>query len=165
MEFKIIDQAKREKFLNILGAKIIENAMSKVPKDEGSLAKHLSWKVEGNTLSIFTFGIDYAEDMEYGKPAMKMDESEKKDIDDWAHRHGLKSGAGVAKHIEKYGIKVGANKTVESPTIGLSKTAAVDSPAHITSLGRDSYRPFLRPAVFEETSNTKLKEALAKALK
>jgi hypothetical protein len=95
----------------------------------------INYEIIGDRI-VFTSDKDYSIEMEYGMPPLgegNMSEAEKDDIEDWAHRHGLKSGKGIVKSIELKGIKVGTP----------------EAPLHITSFGRNSYRPFLRPAIHQ----------------
>lgn len=118
--------------IEMVAVQIKEKAIRMAPVDLGDLRRKIDYRIEDNTLIIFCTAPE-AKDMEYGKAPEPLDKNEKDDIDAWAKRHGLKDGKGVARSIEKRGIKVGTTK----------------APLHITSFGRDSYRPFLRPAIYQ----------------
>jgi len=142
------DKAKlTEKMLFEIGRVVKEKAIRMAPLDMGNLRGHIYHRVEGDEVIIYTQGVDYADKMEYGSPPVKLSSSEKEGLEGWAHRHGLKSGKGVVKYLEKNSIKVG------TPT----------NPMHITSLGRNSFRPFLRPALHQSKGEMKtiVKEVLA----
>ena len=121
-----------EVIMDKVGAMIKEKAIRAAPNDLGDMRRHIGYRIEGNNLIIFC-NTEHAKDMEYGKPPEPLSPQEKDEIDAWAKRHGLKNGKGTARHIEKAGIKVGT----------------IDQPLHITSLGRNSYRPFFRPALYQ----------------
>lgn len=146
MEQKIITAQVERMILNKIGALVQEKAIRLCPVDEGFLRSHIYFKIVGNTVKIYTEGVEYADKMEYGSPPLALSSKEKEEIERWAARHGLKSGKGVIHSLEKKGIKAGT----------------VENPLHITSLGRDSYRPFLRPAVHQTKEEIKeiIKEAL-----
>ena len=133
--------------LFLIGRRVLERAKRMAPHDQRKLWDSLHSEVVGDEVRIFTSGCDYADKMEYGSPPVKLSSSEKEGLEGWAHRHGLKSGKGVVKYLEKNGIKVG------TPT----------NPMHITSLGRNSFRPFLRPALHQSKGEMKtiVKEVLA----
>jgi hypothetical protein len=140
----VIDLHDRKKIthhlLDKLGRAIVRQAVIRCPNDEGFLSSKIGVleidDVRGEVV-VGTRGVPYAEHMEYGKPPGLLSSSEKDDVEDWARRHGLKSGKGVIWSLEHKGIKVG------SP----------ENPLHITSLGRNSYRPFLRPALLHVANN------------
>jgi len=117
--------------LNKIGAFVKREAMRKVPVDQGELKSSIDYEVKGNKVTIFAEA-KHAEDMEYGKPPEPLNKSEKDDLTEWAKRHNA-SPRKIIKYIEKHGIKVGTP----------------EKPLHITSYGRDSYRPFLRPSVYQ----------------
>lgn len=128
-----------EKMLFEIGRVVKEKAIRMSPLDRGALRGHIFHKVVGDEVIIYTQGIKYADKMEYGAPPMKLSSNEKDDVEDWAHRHGLKSGRGVIKKLETKGIEVGTPQ----------------NPKHITSFGRNSFRPFLRPAAHQSQSEMK----------
>jgi hypothetical protein len=142
---EILTKEMQNNILTNIGRTIQLRAKQLCPIDEGTLRNSITYKIEGDTVIIYS-PLDYAKDMEYGKPPNPLGSSEKEDVEKWAKRHGLKSGRGVIKGIETKGIKVG--------------TPA--NPIHITSLGRNSYRPFLRPALLQSISviEKNVKEAL-----
>jgi hypothetical protein len=144
---QVMNKEIQELILKKIGARIQERAMRLCPIDEGFLKSHIYFKVEGNTVRIYTEGVDYADEMEYGKPPSTLNKLEKEDIDKWAKRHGLKSGKGIIWSVEHKGIGIGS----------------VENPKHITSFGRDSYRPFLRPAVHQ--TRNEIKEMIKEAMK
>lgn len=132
-----IAQVKHE-ILDRIGRMILDRAVDLSPKDQGNLMRNLDYEVKGNSVIIGTgvgtaASVDYADKMEYGSPPNLLSENEKQDVEEWAGRHGLKSGKGVIWSLEHKGIKVGTP----------------ENPLHITSYGRDSWRPFLRPALHQ----------------
>ena len=118
--------------LERVGAFIKAEAIKKCPVDEGELRRSIDFRIEGNDTVVLFANAPTAEDMEFGKPPEPLSEGEKAEVDAWAVRHGLNNGKSIIKYLEKEGIKVG------TPT----------QPLHINSLGRNSYRPYLRPAVY-----------------
>ena len=121
-----------EPVLNAIGDFVVGEAVKHCPVDRGDLRRSIRYEIHGNEVVIIA-DAPGAESMEYGEPPHELNAAEKADVDKWAKRHGLESGFWVAQSIKKHGIKVG------TPT----------EPLHITSLGRDSYRPYLRPAVYK----------------
>jgi len=147
--------------LDKIGKEIVTRAKEKCPVNDGHLKSNITWDIKGDIVYVHTNNVPYADQMEYGRPPnIKLSESEKADIDKWALKHGLKSGKGVAISIEKRGIPVGANRTTSDAH--RINTSAVNNPLHVTSLGRNSYRPFLRPAINEASVdlNAWLKSAI-----
>ena len=124
--------------LKKVGEFLVGEASRLVPIDLGILKNSLTYKVEGTSVIVYS-PLDYAEDMEFGKPPEPLSKNEKEDVEAWAKRHGLKSGKGVIWKIEHKGIEVGT----------------ATKPLHITSLGRNSYRPFLRPALYNNVPQIK----------
>lgn len=126
--------------LEKVGEYLIGEAKRLVPIDTGVLKSSITYKIGANGHSVEVFStLDYAEDMEFGKPPEPLSETEKEDVEKWAKRHGLKSGKGVIRSLETKGIKVGT----------------ATQPLHITSFGRNSYRPFLRPALYNNVAQIK----------
>ena len=122
-----------------IGAAIVKRAKQLVPVDTGALKQHIYFWMKGDKLIVGTRGYPYAEDMEYGKPPSKLNNVDKAEIKQWVKRHKVpennvdRATKGVINSLETKGIKVGT----------------VENPLHITSFGRDSYRPFLRPAIHQ----------------
>jgi hypothetical protein len=120
--------------LKRIGMFVQEKAMEMCPIDMGELHSSIHFRIEGDSVIIFSDS-EHAEDMEYGKPPEPLSDEEWLDVEGWANRHNY-DPAGVALGIEKRGIKVG---TVEKPMkIG---------PDAMHNRGV-SYRPFLRPAIY-----------------
>jgi hypothetical protein len=119
--------------LNEVGKFIKIEAKRMCPKDKGELNASIDYNITGTTVHLFATA-PQAEAMEYGTPPSPggLGSQERIDLTEWAKRHGA-NPKGVIKYIEKHGIKVS-----DDPF----------NPLHITSFGRDSYRPFLRPAVY-----------------
>jgi len=132
-ETKLMDDKMQRLILNRIGSAIMEKALKLAPVDKGILRNNLYFEVRGDTVYIGTRGVPYADEMEYGSPPKLLSQTDKVELDKWAQRHGLKSGKGIALSIEKRGIKVGTP----------------EKPLHIDSLGRNSYRPFLRTAALQ----------------
>ena len=126
-EFIIPEQIKR-----MIGDVVVKRAFRLAPNDTSEMANKINYRIEGDSIFIYCDS-DHAYDMEYGRPPGDLSSSEKEDINDWARRHGIKNGRGVAKTIERSGIKAGTPQ----------------NPMHITSFGRNSYRPFMRPALIQ----------------
>jgi len=122
--------AKHVEILKKIGEYLIGEAKKLCPLDMGHLRNSISCRVDGDSVTIFS-PLDYAEDMEYGKPPEPLSGTEKEDVREWAKRHKIKNAEGVIRNLEHRGIRVGT----------------VESPMHITSFRRNSYRPFLRPAI------------------
>lgn len=131
-----------EAVLEQIGREIAIQAIRNAPVDNGFLRSNIGYKVSGDVLIIGTGSevgkahVDYADKMEYGSPPEpSMSPREEEDIIAWAERHGLtrKEGKGVVMKIKKKGIEAGTP----------------ENPKHVTSLGRNSYRPFLRTALHQ----------------
>lgn len=129
--------------LEEIGKMVKAEAIRMCPVDMGELRRSIGYRIEGDTVILFAHS-DHATDMEYGRPPSPLSEGEKGDFDDsvdaptihgWAKRHNA-SAKGIIWSLEHKGIKVGTAK----------------KPLHITSYGRDSYRPFLRPAIYNNFS-------------
>lgn len=131
---EILDKQTKEKMLYNIGAVIKQKAIELCPTDKGQLRNSFQVEIIGDTVKVFT-DLEHAEDMEYGKPPEPLSTQDKRNLEDWSRRHGLneKQAQGVIWKIQKKGIKVGTE----------------NKPLHITGLGRDSYRPFLRPALHQ----------------
>lgn len=112
--------------LEKIGALVSLRAKENCPVDMGQLRASIQYKIEGHSVIIFS-NVDYARDMEYGRPPEPLSDQEKEDLKQWAGRHNLPARS-VILSIQKKGIKVG---TIEEPL----KTPSGE-------------RPFLRPAVF-----------------
>lgn len=126
--------------LEKVGEFLVSESKRLVPVDNGILRTSITYRLGANGTSVDVYSpLDYAEDMEFGKPPEPLSETEKEDVEAWAKRHGLKSGKGIIWSLEHKGIKVGT----------------ATQPLHITSLGRDSYRPFLRPALYNNIPQIK----------
>lgn len=130
MEDIIIPRDKQQEILREIGKQIVYRAKTLVPVDLGDLQRSLNYRIEGNTLVVFS-PLDYAQDMEFGTPPS--DNVNEEGIKDWARRHNIKNPQGTVNYIKKHGIKIGTP----------------ENPLHITWQGRNSYRPFLRPAVHQ----------------
>lgn len=142
-------EALKTKVLNEIGRTIVLKAKKLAPFDQGILAKNIVWEVEGDTVTIHTQGVPYADKMEYGSPPMMLSEGEKQAVREWRERKargssGVPPSWAVIKKLEKKGIEVG---TPEHPQINPD--------------GRTS-RPFLRPALHQSMAEIDniLKEAL-----
>ena len=114
-----------------IGALIKQRAIEKCPTDNGSLRQSIDYEIKGDTLYLVA-NSEGAHDMEYGRPPSPMNAAEEQDLTKWAERHKANPQR-IVKYIKDKGIKVGTP----------------ENPLHITSYGRDSYRPFLRPAIYE----------------
>lgn len=123
--------------LDKIGAFVKKEAIRRCPVDNGDLRRSIDYRIEGNSVIIFANDPN-AIKMEYGAPPGILTESEKDNLKEWAKRHNA-SPFKIIGYIEKHGIKVGEK----------------DKPLHITSYGRDSYRPFLRPAAYENIAEIK----------
>ena len=129
--------------LEKIGGLVKAEAIRMCPVDMGELRRSIDYRVDGDTVVLFALS-DHATDMEYGRPPSPLSDMEKGDFMDsidsptvhgWAKRHKA-NAKGVIWSLEHRGIKVGTP----------------EKPLHITSYGRDSYRPFLRPAVYKNMS-------------
>ena len=145
---ELLTWEKKVKIMQKIGGMLVGKAIRNAPVDLGHLRANIKYKIEGNEVVLYTEGVPYATDLEYGRPPEKLDAAEKKSIDEWAQRHGLKSGKGVAWKIEHKGIEVGTK----------------EQPLHITSFHRNSYRPFIRPAIYQSKTEIKniVKEEMSK---
>ena len=120
--------------LDKIGALVKAKAIRLCPIDLGELRASINYRVEGNKVIIYT-DLDYAEEMEYGRPPGPLSDEEKANLKDWAERHQLPPNAVIHK-IETKGIEAG---TVDHPFETKSHT----------------YRPFLRPALFQSIPEIK----------
>jgi hypothetical protein len=116
-----------------IGAVVAERAINMAPVDTGELRSKIKYKKVGSNVVKIYADVPYADDLEYGRPPEPLNEDEKEGLRKWAERHGVKNPDGTVRYIEKHGLEVGT----------------VDKPLHVTWLGRDSYRPFLRPALYQ----------------
>ena len=123
-----VDQNTMNRILMRIGALIKERAITLAPIDMGDLRRSIQFRTEGNKV-IISVGVDYAEDLEYGKAPGILDENEKQELTEWADRHNL-PGYLVIKKIEREGIKVGS----------------VEQPMRVPN---GTYRPFIRPAIHQ----------------
>jgi hypothetical protein len=114
-----------------IGAAIKAEIIRMCPVDRGDLRRSIGFRVKGNVITWFSTD-PKASDLEYGTPPEPLSPQEMADLANWAERHGA-SPFRIVKYIERHGIRVGT----------------VENPLHITSYGRDSYRPFMRPGVFQ----------------
>jgi hypothetical protein len=119
--------------LERIGAHMKKKAIRMCPVDMGHLRQSIGFRIEGDRTVVLFASAPYAANMEYGTPPGLLSDKEKDDVTDWAKRHGIKNAYWVIRSIEKNGIKAGT----------------AEKPLHVTSEGRDSYRPFLRPAVYQ----------------
>jgi len=122
---QIIKEAMPE-ILNKSTLLIEARAKQLAPVDLGIMRSSITSSISQSEAYVKVLA-PYAIYMEYGRPPGKMPPIEA--IEPWAKRHKLNAWA-VAKTIAKKGIEVG---TIESPLKTLGNT----------------YRPFLRPAVFQ----------------
>lgn len=129
--------------LERIGSLVKRDAIRKCPVDMGNLRRSIDYRVEPGEVIIFSYDKN-AEAMEFGMPPGPLTKEEKGSPDDgidaptvhgWAKRHDA-SAKGIIWSLEHRGIKVGT----------------AEEPLHITSFGRDSYRPFLRSAAFQNIS-------------
>jgi len=125
---KEMDELTKE-VLEKIGIFVKQRAIELCPLDKGDLRRSIKYKVEGNSVKIYTENCDYASDMEYGKPPGILDAEEIEDLIDWSKRHKLPAWA-VIRSIEKKGIKAG---TTQEPFKSAGGT----------------YRPFMRPALYQ----------------
>lgn len=130
-----INPAVREQIMKRIGSAIVTKAIRASPIDTGILRSKIKYEIDGNILHIIC-DVPYAQDMEYGTPPGELNDSEKENLTGWADRHKA-SAKRIIKYIEKEGIKVGTP----------------ENPMHITSYGRNSYRPFMRPAILQTIAN------------
>jgi hypothetical protein len=121
------------RILQKIGALISLRAKENCPVDMGQLRASIQYSVEGNSVRIFS-NVNYARDMEYGRPPEPLSDQEKEDLKKWAERHNLPAKR-IIGSIQRKGIAVG---TIEEPMI--------------TPSGE---RPFLRPAVYDSISDIK----------
>ena len=128
-----------------IGAFIKAEAIRRCPVDRGDLRRSIDFVIVGNTVIIIARD-PKADELEYGRPPEPMSDAERAELEAWAERHGA-SPFRIVKYIQRHGIKVGS----------------VEKPLHITSYGRDSYRPFMRPALFQNIEGIKniVKEGLS----
>ena len=127
-----------EPILDRIGAFVKEKAMRNCPIDQGELKSSIKYEiVNGDTVRIYADAA-HAEDMEYGRPPSPLSKSDKDQLESWSKRHKANPRK-IIKYVEDKGIKVGSK----------------ENPLHITSYGRDSYRPFLRPAVYQNLDEIK----------
>lgn len=124
----MITEQQRIRILSRIGSVIKLRAMQLAPIDLGLLRASIKFEIVGDEVIIYC-DAPYANDMEYGTPPSPLTDAEKKELEGWADRHGLPAYP-IIKKIEREGIKVG---TPESP---------LKSP-------NGTYRPFLRPALYQ----------------
>ena len=133
---ELFHQELKDMILERIGATIKAKAIRNAPIDQGDLRGKIKHRIEGDTIIIYTEGVDHAEWMEYGTPPHFMGREGVEALTEWAKRHGMDSPWGVIKNIEKNGIVAG---TPQSPHIGPTGTK----------------RPFLRSAVYETKGQIK----------
>jgi len=129
----MLNEESINRILQKIGALIKLRAKENCPVDMGQLRASIDYEIRGNSVVIFS-NVSYARDMEYGKPPELLDDQEKENLKQWAHRHNLPASS-VIRKIEKKGISVG---TVEDPLV--------------TPSGE---RPFLRPALYNSIPDIK----------
>jgi hypothetical protein len=130
----MIDQETINRMLDRIGEAIKAKAIRNCPIDLGQLRLSINHRIEGNKVIIYS-DLDYARDMEFGMPPRLLDEGEKEDLAEWAKRHDMPAYP-VIKRIQTQGIKVGS----------------VTSPMRLPN---GTYRPFLRPSVFQSIEDIK----------
>lgn len=130
------------KILEKAGSIVKEKAIKLCPVDKGQLRLSIHYEVNVARQEVRIFSdLPYSDDIEYGTPPGEVTNDERGALREWSERHGANPGK-IIKYIERHGIKVGTE----------------EKPLHITSYGRDSYRPFLRPAAHQ--SVPLIKEAI-----
>jgi len=146
---EILTKEVMDRIRDKIGKAVQLQAKQLVPVDKGPLMASITYRIDGEDVVIFS-NLPYAEDMEYGRPPGLLGEGDKEELLDWGKRHGLNQNQSkkVIKHIETKGIEVG------TPT----------DPKHVTSLGRDSYRPFLRPALNQTMNSQNIKLIVMEAI-
>jgi hypothetical protein len=115
---------------HLVGAFVKREAIKNCPVDKGLMRAKVDYRIEGAKVILFCSDPNAA-DMEWGTPPSILSPVEAAELEAWSKRHKA-NPAHIISYIQKHGIKVGT----------------AEQPLHITSYGRDSYRPFLRPAVF-----------------
>lgn len=134
-------ELKTERAMHEVGRFLKREAILKAPVDTGILRMNIDYRIEGDTI-ILVCTSPYAHEMEYGAPPGVDDEES---VIKWAERHKIKNPFGTVNYLNEKGVVVGSNKTNNDSD---GNTPAVQNPLHVTWQGRNSYRPFLRPAVF-----------------
>ena len=138
MESIIFTEPIKKEIMYDIAEAVIIKAKNMCPTDKGDLLASIKYKIEGNVITIMATD-ESAEAMEYGLPPTILSPPEKAKITMWAKRHGIKKPTNTQKYISEHGIDVGT----------------VESPLHVTWQGRNSYRPFLRPAIFQTEAEFK----------
>lgn len=135
----IIPQNKWDEVMSFIGERIVETAIKKAPSDLGELRRSIQYNIQGNVLTI-SCDVPYAEHLEWNKgPMPNVDENV---IRDWVRRHNkYKENPAAVKRIMN-------QLTTKGIAVG-----TVEKPLHITSWGRNSYRPFLRVGVHQVLTN------------
>ena len=164
--FNLKKEKLQAELLKAIGRVVRIKAMSLAPVDSTHLQNHIfADRIENGVIYIETIGCDYADKLEYGAPPSDFASLDVNDpaLEKWAVKHGLPSGSGkgVVLGLKHRGIQVGTNKTTADAH--RVDTYASKSPMHVTSLGRNSYRPFLRPAVWQ--SRTEMRQTIIDAKK
>lgn len=118
------------KALGLAGELIATEMRAKGPEYTGAIKSSVSWKIEGNKVIVSAQGEGVLE-TEYGKPAWILGEDEVDSVNVWEEFHGAERDR-VVTYLQRQGIEVGT----------------VESPIHITSYGRDTWRPWARPSLF-----------------
>ena len=65
-DFNLLSPLIKEKILHRIGQEIVAKAKRLAPIDTGALRSKITYKVDGNRITISTEGIEYAEFLEYG---------------------------------------------------------------------------------------------------
>jgi hypothetical protein len=125
------------KLLTRIGEIVKEKAIKFAPIDYGMLRTRIDFKVDMTIQEVKISCTDpNAEKLEYGTPGEPLSEQEKDQLADWAERHDLPAFP-VIRKIEREGIKVG---TAEKPLM----------------VPNGTFRPFMRPALFQSTDEIKM---------
>lgn len=130
--------ASKKAIMELIGKIILRKAIRLAPVDLGELRSKMGYRIEGNFIIMYCEA-EYSGDLEYGKPAEPLSQSEKDNLTSWAKRHDLPAGPVISK-IQREGIKVG---TFQKPM----------------KVQNGTYRPFIRPAIFQ--SRQDIRSALA----
>ena len=140
----LVSEAAFHKALHNVGVFVRKEARRLCPTDSGELKARMQFKTAKRSVTIFN-DTPYAVDMEYGRPPEAMGRpvsiEEQERILDWAVRHDAKNPYGVVQSVRYRGIAPYGGTYSESETVA-------KNPLHITSFGRNSFRPFLRPAIY-----------------
>lgn len=143
MEFSIQTKGFTKNDKIRVGEAIKYRAKAMCPTDKGDLIASIDYNIDGDVIIIFATD-ESAEAMEFGLPPSILSPSEKGNITNWAKRHGIKNPKKTSKYIETHGIEVGT----------------VDNPLHVIWQGRNNFRPFLRPAIYQVMYQANLNKIL-----